>query len=546
MYIKKRWLILFILIILAIPTYFIYDFFFSSDQDKEVCCVKPKVVIPSVLNISESTPISNLDSSKATETVTYNILNQVQEGLMRLGPKDVPQPALAQSYEVSSDYRIYTFTIRNTTWSDGKPLTAHDFLYAWKRALSPVNQYNNAKLFFPIHNAQAYNEGKVPADQLGISAPDEHHLVVQLDNPNPNFLSLTTFTPFFPLRQDLVEKHRDKYASTPEQMSFIGPFQLESVYPKRAVLIKNESYWDKANVKLPKVDIKIEVDSTKQIGLYNSELTGMIKLDPHYLNFNNKSSNPVNISRAITDYMDMNERRPLLQNLHIRKAIQLALNRDDMVDELKDGSSVADAVIPPALKTAKGEPFRSGISLPYRAEEAKTHLAQGLQELGLSQVTPLTLLTYNDQHSIILANKAKEQLKAIGIDVEIKQYDPGEKAKLDANGEYDLSISEWSVDYHDPSSFLFLWHSGVNLNVSGFQDVKYDALLDQAKNEVDPAKQVQLYQQAEKYLLSDQAVIMPLVHIGDLRLQKSYVKGVLYHPFGAEYTLKWATYQPKK
>ncbi len=544
LYIKKRWLLLFLVILIGVPILYVYNYFFSSDDEETVCCAKHQVEIPPIFTIMESTAIGSLDSSKATESITYNLLNQVEEGLMRLGSKDIPVPGLAESYQASSDYQTYTFTIRSSaTWTDGKPVTANDFIYAWKEALSPANQYENAYLFFPIHNAQAYHEGNVAADQLGISAPDDHHLVVQLDNPNPNFLSLVTLTPFLPIRQDIKEKFGEDYASTPAQMGYTGPFQLKAVTPKKAVLIKNELYWDKTNVKLPRVEINVEVDPAKQVDLFKSELTGMIKLDPRYLSSFQSPEN-LTISKATTDYIEMNEKKPLLQNLQIRKAIQLALNRDEMVTALKDGSSIADEIVPPVLKTSGNEAFRVGITLPFRLDEAKTHLNQGLQELGMTQPGELTLLTYNDQHSVILAKQVKQQLQAIGLGVVIKQYNPGEKSKLESTGEYDFSIAEWSADYHDPASFLTLWRSGVPENISGFQNPTYDAFLDQAKNEVDPVKQIELYKQAEKYLIADQAVIMPLIYLGDYRLQKAYVRQVLYHPFGAEYTLKWATYDP--
>ena len=127
---------------------------------------------------------------------------------MRLGPNNIPVLGLAESYQASPDYRTYSFTIRkNAVWSDGKPVTARDFKFAWERALSPENEYALAYLFYPIHNAKAYSMGKVTADQVGIIVKDDRHLIIQLDKPDPNFLSLVTLTPFLPLRSDLVKKY---------------------------------------------------------------------------------------------------------------------------------------------------------------------------------------------------------------------------------------------------------------------------------------------------------------------------------------------------
>lgn len=547
MYIKKRWLVLFIILFIGVPLYYVYSHFFQSDDAQTACCQKYKVVVPPIFNITESTPIGNLDSSEATESISFNILNQIEEGLMRLGPDNMPIPGLAESYQVSPDYKTYTFTIRkHATWSDGKPITAEDFLYAWQHTLSPANHYAYSYLFYPIHNAEAVNEGKISADGFGVFAPDSSHLIVHLDKPDPNFLSLVTFTPFFPLRQDLVEKYGSDYTATPEQMSFSGPFLLKTVTPKKAVLMKNNMYWDKAHVNLPEVNINVEVDPEKQVDLYNSELTGMMKLDPHYISQLQTKANLIAISKATTDYIEMNEQKQLLQNIHIRKAIQLALKRNDMVAGLKDGSTVANEIVPPTIKTYTGESFHADFSLQSNIDEAKADLAQGLKEVGISNPPTLTLLTYNFPHFVTLASYVQKQLKEIGLHVMIKKYDPSQKSELDAAGKYDLSISEWVVYNHDPSSFLGLWHSGTFVNISGFHNQAYDRLLDQAANETDPNKQISLYKQAEQFLIVNQAVIVPLVYTGDLRLQKPYVHNVYYHPFGAEYSLKWATYSPKK
>jgi oligopeptide transport system substrate-binding protein len=527
-------------LVLGIGISYLYIKFFQTNNADEVCCAKHYLKVPPVLTITESTAIPILDSSKANQQITYNILNQVQEGLMRLGSNNIPVLGLAESYQVSKDYRTYTFTIRkNAVWSDGQPVTANDFKYAWQRALSPENDYAFSYLFYPIHNAEAYSLSKVGADQIGITVNDAKHLTVQLDKPDPNFLSLVTLTPFLPLRQDLVEKFGEKYATSPvpESMSFTGPYQLKSFNPESAVLIKNPSYWDSKNVKLAEVKIDVKVDQEKRASLYKSELSSMTKV-----NTNQKGN--IKQLKAISTYLIFNQKN--LQNLKVRQAIQLALNTKEMVSHLADGSSESMSLVPPVLITDKKKVFKTNLHLKSHISESKRLLQEGLKDLGISEPLSLSLLTYDDSRSLRIANEIKKQLLNVGVLVNIEKYNVKKKEEKEENGDYDLSINEWFAEYHDPSIFLNIFTSKAMENTSNFSDKHYDTLIEKASIEANPAKRDQYLHQAEKYLIEDKAVIKPLVYVNDLRLQKSYVKNVLYHPFGADYSLKWATYQPPK
>jgi oligopeptide transport system substrate-binding protein len=542
LYIKKRWILLFLVVVIGVAIGYIYMQFFHKNEADKVCCKKHYIDVPSVLTITESTPIPILDSSKANQQITYNILNQVQEGLMRLGPNDIPVLGLAESYQVSPDYRTYTFTIRkNAVWSDGKPVTANDFKFAWERALNPANQYEYAFLFYPIHNAQSYSLGKVSAEQIGVIATDDKQLTIQLDKPDPNFLSLVTLTPFLPMRSDLVEKYGDNYATSPETMSFTGPFQLQSFTPQKANLIKNPNYWDKSKVKLLNVAMNVEVDQSKQKEFYQSESSAMIKLNSRELKNFTKSPQLLRVQKSKVDFIEMNQKREIFKNENIRRAIQFAVNNSEIAQEMNDGSTSADSVVPLSMIKEKPEWIINGNS-----KQAELLLDKGIKELNRNGLPVLEITTYNLQHFISVANIVKKQLERIGMKVSIKKYDTAQKSKSDSVGEYDLSVSQWASYYNKPEDNLKLWSSKDGRNISGFQNNEYDFILTKIDEETNLAKRDQLLQEAEKYLIVDKAVVMPLVYVNDLRLQKPYVKNVLYHPFGADYSLKWATYQPPK
>ena len=327
------------------------------------------------------------------------------------------------------------------------------------------------------------------------------------------------------------------YATSPETMSFSGPFLLKTLTPQKAILIKNRSYWDQSKVKLMKAVLNVEVDKQKQQELYRSELTSMVELDGKE---RKNKKELIKVLKSVSDFLEMNEKDEIFQNERIRKAIRLQINSKKIKQKFPNSFVSARGVIPPMSKSNKF------IDVQPSEAKSKVLLAKGYQELGIKQLHDLKLLTYNDDRSIILAEQVKEQLNKIGIKVTIKKLAPSKKSQAESEGNFDLSISEWSLKYPNALEVLSLWESNADTNISGFADHHYDALIQQASLEANPAKREQLLQQAQRYLIVDKAAVVPLVYVNDCRLQKSYVKNVVYHPFGADYSLKWATYHPPK
>jgi oligopeptide transport system substrate-binding protein len=533
LYIRKRWILLFFTIVIVSGSWYLYRTFFAEDRADQVCCEKQYLTVPKVLTILESEQIPILDSSKANQQITYNILNQVQEGLMRLGKDNVPVPGLAESYQVSPDYKTYTFTLRKqAVWSDGQPVTAKDFQYAWLRALSPEINYERRYLLYGIEGAELYAEGKIAEEKVGIKVNGERQLTIQLTKPDPNFLSLVTLTPFLPVRQDLVEKYGEKYAEYPDTMSYSGPFIIKSFIPERVELEKNDKYWDAKNIYLSGAIIQVEVDAPKTEMLFRSELAAMAMLG----DLPEDQTGVFKVTRSISNFLEMNENKRLWQNKFVRQAVQLQLQQ---LEGLPDTMVSAKGLLPPGTLSQNKD-----LHLPV--EQAKQLLEKGLTELGLSGDQEILLLTYDDEISVALAEKIRDQLAIIGFTVKIEKLTSVAKTKKKKKGEFDLSLGEWSLKYPDALEFLSRWSSDPKVHLFGFADPKYDSLLQQASITADPTKRIQLLQQAERYLIEEQAAVVPLAYINDIRLQKPYVKNVLYHPFGADYSLKWASYTPPK
>ncbi|MGG0187788.1 peptide ABC transporter substrate-binding protein, partial [Bacillus rhizoplanae] len=184
----------------------------STEPKNEEKKTEGKLASKQVLNLLETQEIPSMDSSKATDAVSFLALNNVMEGLYRLDKDQKPTPGMAESYKKSDDGKTYTFKLRkDAKWSNGDPVTAKDFVFAWQRLLDPKTAAEYAFIMYDVKNAQAINEGKAPVDSLGVKAVDDNTLEVQLDNPVPYFIELTTFGSFYPLNEKVVKEKGDKY-----------------------------------------------------------------------------------------------------------------------------------------------------------------------------------------------------------------------------------------------------------------------------------------------------------------------------------------------
>jgi oligopeptide transport system substrate-binding protein len=246
------------------------------------------------------------------------------------------------------------------------------------------------------------------------------------------------------------------------------------------------------------------------------------------------------INKESVDFLEMNQKNELLKNKNIRKSIQLSINKDILVSKVEDGSFKTNGILPMSRHSRVLERSNPNI------EQSKLLLQKGCVEESDNCSIELDLITYNIPHYVLIADQIKKQLEEIGIIVNLAKYDIDKKSELDTKGKYDLSVAGWSSYYFQPIDNLKLWYSKDSRNISGFKNKNYDLLIEKAELEINSQKRKKLIQDAEQLLVQEEAAVVPLLNRSDLRLQKSYVKNVLYHPFGADYTLKWATYQPPK
>ncbi|OYD07204.1 peptide ABC transporter substrate-binding protein [Paludifilum halophilum] len=484
-----------------------------------------------------------MDSAKATDVMSFDILNNVKEGLYRLDKDNKPEPAIASGVDISEDKKTYIFNLREAKWSDEEPVRAQDFEYAWKRALNPKTASEYANILFPVKNAEAYNSGDVSADKVGVEAVDEKTLKVELEEPTSYFLSLTSFVTYMPQRKDIVEKHGKKYAQEVDKMVYNGPFDLSKWQHEQELnLKKSETYWDRNAVKLTDVTMNIVKDSSTGVNLYTSDQTDITELDSALADAFKKSAEYTPVTQSRNYFLQFNTKNEFLSNEKVRKAISYAIDRETLIKEvLKNGSKPAYALVPPTIYSSDNKIFRKEGTKghQYNPSEAKRLLKEGMDELEFTEKPTLTLLSYDD-HRKQAAVYIQEQLKInLGMDVKIDPQPMKQKIDREDNGDFVVTLAGWKADYNDPMSFLEIFSSDHPINVGFWENKKYDQLIEKSRGNSDYDKRSADMVGAEKIVL-EEAALAPIYYAGKAYLQKQYVKDVVRHPIGAELSLKWA------
>ncbi len=505
--------------------------------------------VPQVLNILESAEIPTMDSVMGTDAVAFQVMAETMEGLYRLGENMEPVEGMAEKHEVSKDEKTYTFHLRDAQWSNGTPVTADDFVYAWRKAVDPDtgSQYNF--ILGDLKNANAIMAGEMEPEELGVEAVDEKTLKVELEQPVPYFISLTTFATFLPQNEEFVEEQGDQYALEDENLIYNGPFTLTDwKHEEGWVLKKNPDYWDAETVKLDEINVNVVKETATGVNLYETGKIDRVGLSSEFVNKYKEHEDYKTFEEPVMFYLKMNQEREDLANVHIRKAIQAAINKEDLVNViLNNGSLAANYFVPKGFVThpETGEDFReiNGDLIKSDPEVAKEHWEKGLEELGKEEIT-LEILGGDTEVAKKMDEYLKNQLETNlpGLKIELKGVPFQQRLELDEAMDYDLQNAGWGPDYADAMTFIDMWVTDGGHNKTGFSNEKYDKLVKDAKTTLtsDPAKRFEAMLEAEKLLIEEEAVLAPLYQRARAQLWKPYVKNVYQNSFGPDYSYKWA------
>ncbi|MFP3123957.1 peptide ABC transporter substrate-binding protein [Ectobacillus funiculus] len=505
-----------------------------------------------VLNLLEASDIPSMDTVRATDQVSFIVMNNVMEGLYRLDKDQKPTPGVAESYTKSEDGKKYTFKLRkDAKWSNGDPVTANDFVFAWKRAVNPATAAEYAYIMFDIKNAKAINEGKAPVDSLGVKAVDGHTFEVELENPIPYFLELTSFATFYPQNEKFIKQQGEQFGKKAETIVYNGPFVLTDWKTEQGwTYKKNVNYWDKDSVKLDQINVSVVKEQGTMVNLYESGQVDRTGLTAEFVD-KYAASDEFHTAKDMSMYfLRFNQQRlgenTPLANLKVRQAISLAQDKEALANVLlNNGSTAAYFLVPAEFVTdKKGNDFRNinGNMNKMNVKKAKKLWEEAKKELGTDKLT-LEFLNYDSDSSKKVGEYLKEQLEKNlpGLTVNIKPQPFKQKLDLETKGDYDFSFSGWGPDYPDPMTFIDLFVTGGSHNQMGYSNAKYDELVAAAKGELltDTKARWEALAKAEKLLFKD-AAISPLYQKGVAFVQRPYVKGIVEHNFGGDYSYKWA------
>lgn len=495
-----------------------------------------------------------LDSSIATTNPTFTILNAIHEGLYRLDADGKPTPALAKELpKISDDGLVYTIELREgLTWADGSPLTARDFVYAYQRTLDPATKAKYATMLSWIKGGTALNTAapdqvEAKKAELGVKALSDTTLEITLERPVAFFTSQLSLPLFFPQKKEFVEAQGEKNGADADKVIGAGPFKLESwAHEQQLVMVKNDKYWDAANVKLEKVTVNVVKDPNTALNMFETNEVDLTELRGEQVQMFSGKPELVFKKEFVSAYVLFhNNKFPAFKNEKIRKALGMAIDRKTYNEVVLGGSSIpSTGLVPGTVSDGNGQEFRKtagDTQPPYDVEKAKQLLAEGLQELGMSSL-PKFKLTSDDTET---SKKSLEFIQAqwkqnLGVDVEGEPLPFALRVKNMQEHNFDALISLWGADYDDPMTFLDMWVSdNKSFNYIEYNSKAYDDLVKAADKETDLAKRAQLLVEAEQLLMKEMP-LAPLYFRTRPYAKKTNVEGVILPPMSKEWELKWA------
>lgn len=510
-----------------------------------------------VLNLVEGGELPTLDTLGLFDALSSRTMNNIFEGLYRLDDSHAPIPGMAESHELSEDGKVYTFHIRSDVkWSNGTPVTAKDFEYAWKKAINPETLSTYSYLFNDIKNAAAIQDsenslfGKV--EEFGIKAIDDHTFQVELDHPVPYFLSLITYPVFFPQNKEFAESQGDKYALEVENLIYNGPFVLDSwEHEVGWVYKKNPDYWDADTVKLDTINVKVVKEAATRVNLYDTGKIDLTEITSEFIDQYASTPDYSTLLKPEVFFIRMNQNNKYLANVNIRKAIDMGWDKKAAAESLLNNGSVPATYLVPKdfAFDESGKDFRAkyqGFN-EEGVEKAKEYWEKGLKELGVEKME-LEFLSYDSEERKRVSEYFKNQLETnlTGLTITINQQPNKQKLELESSMQYDLTYSGWGPDFQDPITFIDLYLSDGSYNWSNYVNENFDRLVMEAKtNPTDTAKRWENMQEAERILIEEDAAISPMYQSGLAQLKKPYVKGYIAHPFGVFASYKWTYIEGK-
>lgn len=502
-----------------------------------------------VLNVGRMAELFDMDSTIATEADCLEVISAIIEPLFVTAADGTPVNALCASYETNEESTEYVFHIReDANWMNGVPVTADDFVFAWRRLVDPVtaSEYSFMMEVAAVKNATPIISGELPIEELGVSAVDSKTLKVELDHPVSYFLNLMTFPSFCPINEAFATELGSEYALGADKLLCCGPFYMSAwdVGGNTYQLKKNPSYYDADKVNLDEINFQIIKDPQQTMLAYENGTLDYVRLSGDQIVKYQTMDGFTRIEEGYLWYLSPNlnpkseEYSCGLENENLRMAIALSYDKDVICYEiLQDGSTPADFAIPYRLATGPdGKDFRETSPLYLQTDKAKAqeYWEAAKEELGVDEVTIELLYDDSDSTPLIaqfLQSEIENNLP--GVHINLKSQPKKSRTELMQNREYQLGLTRWGPDYADPMTYLDMWTTGSTYNYGEWSNEEYDKLIADANGDLANRyeERWEALKQAEA-LVMEHAVILPVYQKGTAAMVRPGITGLAFFPVG--------------
>lgn len=504
--------------------------------------------IRQTLSIATNGELSTLDSALYNDVPTSDMIGQINEGLYRVTNGSEVEPGQAETIEISEDGLVYTFTLREgLTWSNGEPVTAHDFVYSYQRLVDPTSGSVAATTVEVFKNAAAIRNGELAIDELGVVALDDRTLEITLEYPAPYLPKLLTGSRFLPVSQAFVEEVGTGYGTSSENIVSNGPFTIENWNGTNLEwnLVKNSNYWDADNVYLEDVLVQVVKETGTGADLFDAQQLDYAVLTDDFVQQYEGSEFFHSVPKATIGYLSFNTSRETTGNANIRRAIAQAFDKELYANSvIQDGSIPLNGLVPAGFDVnEEGIDFRDaqGDILVYNVEQAQADWQAGLDELGVDSLQ-LELLTSDVDLSGRTAEYLQAQLQENlpGLTLTIRSVPLQNRIEFQRNLEFDIFYGTWAPDYQDAMNFIEQYRTDGGINFADYSNESYDDLVEAAQVEfaTDPEQRREALLEAELIGVAQDAVTAPIYQAASSYLLSTRVQNFEVYPFGRTINLR--------
>lgn len=529
---------------MVLSTLFVLGLLSGCGGSKEAAPTEAKkeVAKSNIVTIANDVELSSMDTGLATDGTSFEAIASVLEGLYQLDGAGNTIPGMAVKEEISEDGKVHTFTLRDAKWSDGQPVTANDFVFAWRRLANPKTASEYAYMIgvAGIKNAEGVMSGEKPITELGVTAVDDKTLKVELDYPVPFFDQLAAFPPFYPIREDFYDKYKEQYALTPEAILSNGAFKMtEWNQGANYTMVKNDQYYDADKVQIDGLNFQVVKDAQSAMVAFDQGNVDYVKLTGEMVDQYKESPEFMNTLGGYLWFVSPNQKVPGLENANLRRALALSFDKEQIAEHLlKDGSIAANFAVPVKLAVGPdGKDFRETTPSYLNVDKAKAkeYYEKAKQELGKDKFA-YELVFEDTEASKKVAEYLKSEIETnlLGMTINLKQQPKKARLQLMQNGVYELGLTRWGPDYADPMTYLDMWITGASYNYGSWSSKEYDKLIfDTSKGDLTgkPAERWEALKQAEKVCM-DAAAILPVYQTGSAVMIKKDLTGFEFHSVG--------------